>query len=49
MGVVALLVGWSVGWLLEQFQDGEDDVVDVAKPTRLHLLSVMQSTRPIDC
>ncbi len=34
--------------LLEQFQDGEDDVVDVAKARRFRLLGVMQAARPVD-
>jgi len=34
--------------LLEELEDGEDDVVDIAKPRGLALLGVVQPTGPID-
>ena len=33
---------------LQQFQDCDDDVVDVAEPRGLELLGVVQSAGPID-
>jgi hypothetical protein len=32
----------------EQFEDGEDAVVDVAEPRGLGLLGVMEAARPVD-
>lgn len=34
--------------LLEQLEDGEHDVVDVAETRRLRLLGVVESSRPVD-
>lgn len=33
---------------LEEFEDGEDDIVYIAKPRRLALLRMMQPPGPID-
>ena len=35
--------------VLEQFKDGEDDVVDIAEAGGFALLCVMESSRPVDC
>lgn len=34
--------------LLEQLQDGQDDVVDVAETRGLRLLGVVESASPVD-
>ena len=34
--------------IFQQFQNGQHDVVDVAKPTGLHFLRMMETSRPID-
>ena len=35
--------------VLEQFKDGEDNVVDIAEAGGFALLGVMESSRPVDC
>lgn len=35
--------------LLQQFQNSEYDVVDIAKPRGLWLLGMMQTSSPVDC
>ena len=35
--------------VLEQLQDGQHDVVDVAEAAGLALLGVMKTSRPVDC
>ena len=35
--------------VLEQFKDGEDNVVDIAEAGGFALLCVMESSRPVDC
>ena len=49
VAMVNIYIDVQDSWVvLEQFQDRYDDVVHVAKPRRLKLLGVMESTRPVD-